>query len=117
MEKTDCCCCCSSKEPEISVKKDMIEGNDEVKAPELISSAEETFEMGNTHKLTESAAANWELHKEIIDETIKDGWDNKVHNWGRERQAFWRYPLAFSSYGIPSLIMIDNSKFNEAVIV
>lgn len=115
MEKTDCCCCCSSKEPEISVKKDMIEGNDEVKAPDLISSGEETFEMGNTHRLTESAAANWELHREIIDETIKGGWDNKVHNWGRERQAFWRYPLAFSSYAIPSLIMIDNSKFNEAV--
>ena len=71
--------------------------------------------MYETHKLTASAAAQWEFHKEVIDAAIEGGWDNKLHPWGRERQAFWRYPLAFSSYGLASLAMIDNSKLHDVV--
>ena len=110
MSKSNCCC---SEKPEGTFSKPLTDEKKE--APELLSTAEETFQMEMAHKLTASAAAQWELHKEIINATIEEGWDNQNHSWGRERQAFWRYPLAFSSYAIPSLIMIDPSKYDEGV--
>ena len=45
---------------------------------ELLSTGKETFAMYENHKLTESALAMWNLHKEVIDATLDGGWDNQV---------------------------------------
>ena len=67
---------------------------------ELLSTGKETFAMYENHKLTESALAMWNLHKEVIDATLDGGWDNQRHPWCREMQDFWRYGLAFCDYGM-----------------
>lgn len=88
------------------------EGNQDT--PELINTAEDIFDMENLHKLVDSTRGLWELHKEVIDATIQGGWDNDRHRWARSLQSFWKYPLAFSTYAIPSLIMIEPGLYEEA---
>lgn len=83
--------------------------------PALISSADEVWAMGETHELTEHTRAAWNLHRSVIDATMAGGWENKKHAWHPERQAFYRYPLAFGAYGIPSVVMIDNDEYENAV--
>ena len=117
MEKKECCCSCGNGAVSQAIKDTeavMVYQADK-EAASLLSCGKETFEMGQTHRLTGSAAANWELHKEIINAAIEGGWNNTVHPWANDRKDFWRYPLAFSSYGIPSLIMIDNNKYEEGI--
>ncbi|MEY8298895.1 MAG: hypothetical protein ACLRJC_08125 [Emergencia timonensis] len=80
---------------------------------ELLSTGKETFAMYENHKLTESALAMWNLHKEVIDATLDGGWDNQRHPWCREMQDFWRYGLAFCDYGMLSMAMIDPSMKDE----
>lgn len=81
----------------------------------LISSGEETFAMLGQHRLTQAAQGFWNLFKEIVDTTLSSGWNNQIHPWSPSLQDFWRYPLAFASYGIPSLIMVDPSLYDEGV--
>src|SRR5690606_22077952 len=94
------CCCSNLQEPETTVGKRLNELNDgcavneDSSVPELISSPEETFNMGTSLQLTESAKALWEMHKSVINETINGGWDNSVHPWPRAMQSFWKYSLA-----------------------
>ncbi len=82
--------------------------------PDLICTGEETFSMLKNHKLTKEAAALWELHKEVIDCTLQYGWDNLIHPWSRALQNFWKYPLAFSTYAIPSIAVIEPARIEEA---
>ncbi len=83
--------------------------------PSLISSADEVWAMSQTHQLTTHTRAAWELHRSVIDAAIAGGWENAAHPWIPERQAFYRYPLAFGSYAIPSLVMIDEGEYDNAV--
>lgn len=83
-------------------------------APELVNSGEEVFAQFERHELTLWARAQWELLKEVVDATMYDDWDNLEHPWNRDMQDFWKYPIAFASYGIPSLVLIDPSLYDEA---
>lgn len=112
-------CCCGS----VTGNEDFIRSLDEETrrliedpegAPELVSSGEEVFAQYEKHELTPWAKALWELHKEVIDATMAGGWDNLDHPWSRDMQDFWKYPIAFSAYGIPSLVLIDPSLYGEA---
>ena len=131
MEEKSCCCCHSTPKEEAPVSSgcccDMgasaIHKLDDKPVPEkfreadslLISSGAETFSMPENHRLTKAAEGHWNLFKEIVDTTLASGWNNQTHPWSPALQDFWRYPLAFASYGIPSLIMIDPSRYDEAV--
>ena len=83
-------------------------------APELLDTAAATFAMTQTHKLTKSALGLWNLHKEVIDDTLEGGWDNPTHGWNRSVQNFWKYPTFFGIYAIPSLVMICPEMLDEA---
>lgn len=113
-EKKHCCCCkeslhvctCAGQEIQVlgqSAKADIIFEN----IPELLSTAEDVWNMEKRGKLTPSAKALWELHKEVIDATLDGGWNNQKHPWDRDLQDFWRYPLAFSCYGMLSMAIIE----------
>ncbi len=130
-EAKACCChgkgsaadpaprgCCSSQGDEaflMSLDEEMraliLDGST---APELVTSGEETFAACERRDLPAWTAGLWELHKEVIDSTIEGGWDNGIHPWNREMQDFWKYPIAFASYGIPSLIMTDPGLYEDA---
>ena len=84
-------------------------------APVLPSSAAEVFSLGETGEMPVWTKALWNLHKEVIDATIAGGWDNRKHPWNREMQDFWKYPIAFTSYGFPSLVM-DMPQMADEVI-
>lgn len=125
-------CCCSSHEPSNSPHNPSAcqcgEGGIDLfdhlpkasissrQIPPLICSGQETFAMTDKRQLTPEAAAIWELHKEVLDATMDHGWDNKVHPWSRAMQNFWKYPLAFSTYAIPSVALIDPSKYEEVCL-
>lgn len=81
--------------------------------PKLLSSSKESFAMFENQKLTDYAEALWNLHKEVIDATIAGGWDNNLHPWAKELQDFWRYPLAFCTYGLMSMVMIEPQRKEE----
>ena len=129
------CCCCGGKSeaPERSAEKKSCCSSaadenflklldeesrtlilDPSTAPELISSGEEVFAAYQNQKLSPWARGLWELHKEVINSTIEGGWGNDVHPWDRGIQDFWKYPIAFSAYGIPSLVMTEPGLYEEA---
>lgn len=83
-------------------------------AVDIASQREAVFAQREKGALSEFARGEWEFHKQVIDATFRGGWDNPTHPWMRDMQDFWRYPLAFSTYGIPSLVMIDESLYPEA---
>lgn len=76
---------------------------------------EKLFSQYENHKLTSFTEGAWRYHLDVINHTFDEGWDNKKYPWNRGMQNFWRYSLAFGSYGIPSLILTDESKYQEAV--
>lgn len=82
-------------------------------APDLVSSGEEVFASREGGELTPWTRALWNLHKEVIDATIAGGWDNRKHPWNREMQDFWKYPIAFTSYGFPSMAMAHPEMTDE----
>ena len=125
-EKTSCCCCCHKKEAVVEEQKkealhvctcagqEILVLGQSARAdltfeevPGLLSTGRQVWKMKEMHKLTEAAAALWELHKEVIDATLAGGWENLSHPWDRDLQDFWRYPLAFSCYGMLSMAMIQ----------
>ena len=112
MEAAECTCECGAEaltfldEPPKSELADY-------RLPELFSSGEETMRMVYTHQLTKEADAIWKLHKEVLDFTLESGWDNEIHPWSRSMQNFWKYPLAFSTYAIPSVAVIDPERYQE----
>ena len=119
--------CCCSKDERIRQENTCTCGSDAIAfldksapaslagapIPELINSGSETFQMFKRQRLTAAAEGLWNLHKEIIDATMYDGWDNADHPWNRNMQNFWKYPLAFATYGLPSLIMIEPARRDE----
>ncbi len=130
-----CCCCChgekAAEKKETQVKSCCSSTGDEnflklldeesrnlildsSTAPELISSGKEVFGAYKKQKLSTWARGLWELHKDVINKTIAGGWGNDEHPWDRDLQDFWKYPIAFSSYGIPSLIMTEPETYEEA---
>lgn len=115
-EKKSCCCTTSYSEEFMNRLDDDLKSMilDDSTAPELFSSGEEIFGAYEKHQLPLWAEASWNLHKEVINSTIYGGWENETHPWDREIQDFWKYPIAFASYGIPSLVMIDPSYYAEA---
>lgn len=76
--------------------------------------ADDVFAQLERGRLSEFARGEWEFHKRVIDATMAGGWDNPQHPWLRSMQDFWRYPLAFSTYAIPSLVMVEEGLFTEA---
>lgn len=126
-------CCCHEKKDSQETKSccsSLVDGdkafldslNEEMRAlildgstaPELPNSGEEIFAAEKTGKLPAWTEACWKMHKSVIQSTIDGGWDNQVHPWNREMQDFWKYPLAFTAYGIPSLVITDPGKYEEA---
>lgn len=81
---------------------------------DLAAERQATFRQCEEGALSPLARGEWEFHKEAIEAALDGGWDNERHPWLRDMQDFWRYPLAFSSYAIPSLVMIDEGLFGEA---
>lgn len=129
MEKDHCCCqqeakdknplkgaCCRDMGASIVDKMKNKPTADKCTAGrvELISSGAETFRMDSTHRLTHAAETSWELYKEILDSIMEGGWNNKRHPWAPDLQDFWKYPMAFGCYAVPSLVMIEPQRFEEA---
>lgn len=83
--------------------------------PELISTADDVWAMGDEHRLCTLGRAAWNLQREIIDATIRGGWENPEHYWDPVREPWYRYALAFGSYAIPSVAMVDNAEYANAV--
>lgn len=84
-------------------------------APELVSSGAEVFGADGDGEMPVWTRALWNLHNEVIDATMAGGWDNPKHPWNREMQDFWKYPLAFTSYGFPSLAMTYPDMASEVI--
>lgn len=84
------------------------------KPVDIAEQREQVFSQREAGRLSDFARKEWEFHKDVIDATLQRGWDNPDHPWMREMQDFWRYPLAFSSYAIPSLVIIEEDRFAEA---
>jgi len=117
-----CCCCCTSESmhscncagQEIEVLGKTAQAKmDFDSIPELLAGSEESFSMLENHKLTTYAESLWNLHKEVIDDTLAGGWNNCKHPWAKELQDFWRYPLAFCTYGLLSMAMIVPERKDE----
>ncbi len=76
--------------------------------------ANQVFSQLERGELSDFATREWAYCKDAISTTLEQGWDNETFPWDRAMQNFWRYPLSFCGYAIPSLVMIDQARFNEA---
>jgi len=76
---------------------------------------DEVFQQYQRKKLSSFSEKIWNYHRDRINATFEGGWDNEKFPWERAHQGWWKYPLAFASYSIPSLVLIDESKYSEAV--
>lgn len=114
-EPSRCCCSVHGDEALLHSLSDEMRALlfDGSSAPELVNSGEEIFSAYEKHKLPEWTKGLWELHKDVINKTSEGGWDNTVHPWNREMQDFWKYPIAFTSYGFPSLVMTAPEIYGE----
>ena len=79
------------------------------------SIAADVFSQRDAGKLSEFGEMIWNFHRDRIDATFEGGWDNAAFPWERSLHSWWKYPLAFATYSIPSVIMVDQSRYTEAV--
>lgn len=75
---------------------------------------DDTFSQYARKSLTPFSEKIWNYHRDRIDITFDNGWDNTVFPWDRNVNGWWKYPFAFATYSIPSLVMIDETKYRDA---
>ncbi len=111
------CCCCGmnqegAEQPKEKAKLDKMMNSD-TPTP-LFCSGHAMFHQFHNKKITSWTRAAWTTHKEVINAAISMGWDNELYPWKREMQYFWRFALAFGSFGVASLAAIDSDYYKDA---
>lgn len=86
------------------------------KITDFDSIAADIFLQKRAGKLSHFAEMIWNFHRDRIDATFEGGWDNAAFPWDRNMHGWWKYPLAFATYSIPSVIMVEEARYAEASI-
>jgi hypothetical protein len=76
--------------------------------------AADVFSQRSTGRLCDFSEMIWNFHRDRIDATFEGGWDNATFPWDRNMHGWWKYPLAFATYSIPSVIMVEPTRYAEA---